>query len=177
MCHPSSNIKMGPSHAGVFSQVNRKKTSRESSTVVLGASHSSSQSHQVFILSQERVGREMNSPGFGHGGLRHRTSDTLKRRNTQRVQEYDPKSTDDPRHLAQNAVRYNLARMHAWRSAGAVCPSDEHSCHSLDDKSPPPIVFSASIGKIGSRSRESGAPGCWAAIYTGGASCLYLSYS
>jgi len=52
---------MGPSHAGVFSQVNRKKTPRPSSTLVLGASHSSPQPHQVFILRQERVGREMNS--------------------------------------------------------------------------------------------------------------------
>ena len=56
-------------------------------------------------------------------------------------------SMDDPRHIVQNAVRYNLARMHAWRSAGAGCPSDEYSCHNLDDNPPLPIVFSASIGK------------------------------
>ena len=114
-----------------FSQLNGKKAPGTSSTLVLAASHSSSQPHQVFILRLKcvcelQVWRQwFVRPAFQYSQAQEHPKGTRIRLKKDRIISGTvlPRTRFDPiSHAGTRGAR-----------AGSVCPSGEHNCEISDD--------------------------------------------
>jgi hypothetical protein len=149
---------MAPSHGSVFSQLNKEKAPGASSSLVLGASHSSSQPHYGFILRQKCAGIEMGSwtadwatagcatavlilsgARRGQGAMGSSQTDRGISGTALPRTRFDPRS-----HASTAGVR-----------AGSVCPSGEHRCQNVDDSLASPNRSERRDGPSGSRSLAS----------------------